>query len=223
MTVAHQLARRTRPRRAVFWRRRALVLLSFATVASTPVLLSTGGQADAATAVPEPVRAAAARKEIPRVGAGPTTSAPPKPVPVVRGFVRADVLLANPRVTFSENARADLRNALVDVRLVALLARLADAYQFEISVFSTGHGRYVKGTTKVSNHVYGRAVDITTVNGTEVSATNETSRSLAQLLLTIDPSIRPTEVGGPWDVDHSDGVGFTDSGHLGHLHVGFDL
>ncbi len=222
MTVQHELIRRPRPGRVVFWRRRALVLMTLATMAGAPLLLSTAQEADAATPVPEPVRAAAARKEIARVGAGPTTSAPPKPVAVARGSVSPDTLLANPRVTLGVNARSDLRNGLVDARLVSLLGRLAETYQIEISVFSTGHDRFVKGTSRVSNHVYGRAADITVVNGAEVSTTNEAARALSLLLLTVDPAIRPTEIGGPWDVDDTDGVGFTDSGHLSHLHVGFD-
>ena len=214
---------RRAPSRSVFRRRRAIVLLTLATVASTPVLLSTGGEADAAASVPEPVRAIAARKEIPRVAAGPTASTTSKPAAVSRKSVGAETLLGDPRVVLSDNARADLRNGLVDPRLISLLSRLAETYQLEISVFSTGHGRFVKGTTKVSNHVYGRAADITSVNGTEVSGTNEAARALAQFLVAIDPSIRPTEVGGPWDVDNGEGVGFTDAAHLAHLHVGYDL
>ena len=211
--------------RSVFRRRRAIVLLTLAAVASTPVLLSTGGDADAATTAPEPIRAIAARKEIPRIAAGPTASTTPRPVAVAatRKPVSAETLLADPRVVLSENARADLRSGLVDPRLVSLLSRLAETYRLEISVFSTGHGRFVKGTTKVSNHVYGRAADITFVNGAEVSGTNEAARALAQFLLTVDSSIRPNEVGGPWDVDDADGIGFTDFGHLAHLHVGYDV
>ncbi len=208
----------------MIWRRRAIVLLTLASVASTPVLLSTGGEADAATTAPEPIRAIAARREIPRIAAGPTASTTLRPVAAAaRKPVTAETLLADPRVVLSENARADLRSGLVDPRLVSLLSRLAETYQFEISVFSTGHGRFVKGTTKVSNHVYGRAADITFVNGAEVSGTNEAARALAQFLLTVDPSIRPNEVGGPWDVDDDAGVGFTDFGHLAHLHVGYDV
>ena len=222
MTVQDQFLRSARPSRAVFWRRRTLVLLTLATL-GIPVGLSTAHQADAASQAPEPVRAAAARKEAPRVAAGPTASTQSKPVPVARGLISPDMLLANPRVTLSENARADLRNGLVDARLVSLLGRLADTYQVEISVFSTGHGRFVKGTAKVSNHVYGRAADITSVNGTPVSGTNEAARLLAQFLMVVDPSIRPTEVGGPWDIDDADGVGFSDAGHVAHLHVGYDL
>ena len=222
MTGPDQFVRRARPSRAVFWRRRTLVLLTLATVGITGGL-STARKADAASQAPEPVRAAAARKEAPRVAAGPTASTLPKPVTVARGPVSPDMLLANPRVTLSENARADLRNGLVDARLISLLGRLADTYQFEISVFSTGHGRFVKGTTKVSNHVYGRAADITSVNGVQVSGTNGAARSLAQFLIAADPSIRPTELGGPWDIDDDDGIGFSDAGHVAHLHVGYDL
>ncbi len=132
------------------------------------------------------------------------------------------MLLANPRVTLGVNARSDLRNGLVEARLVSLLGRLTETYQIEISVFSTGHDRFVKGTSRVSNHVYGRAADITVVNGAEVSTANEAARALSLFLLTVDPAIRPTEIGGPWDIDDTEGVGFTDSGHLAHLHVGFD-
>lgn len=224
MTVFLSPRVRRRPSQAEFWRRRATVILTFVTIASTPALLSTNPSADAASAAPEPIRAAAAIQEVRRVGAGPSTSLPPRatPAPISMATASVDMVLGDSRIVLSENARADLKAGLVDPKLIAVVNQLSTKYRIELSVFATGHGRFVKGTNKVSNHVLGRAVDIIRVNGAEVSSSNAEARALLDDLLAMNPSIRPTEVGGPWDVDGNGPVGFTDNGHQSHLHVGFD-
>ena len=69
---------------------------------------------------------------------------------------------------------------------------------------------------------YGRAIDIAGVDGSEVSAENEAARQLMSEVFAYPEAIRPTEVGGPWDLDGSEGIGFSDSGHRTHIHLGFD-
>lgn len=221
----------SRPSVATFHRRRRIAVLSFVTIGAAPWLVSPRNAADAA-ATPEPVRAAAAtfRPDAVRVAAGnlktATTRAPTTVTAAVgRVPVRAvtpETLAANPRLTLSDNARADLLAGLVDTRIVVVLGQALEKHRMEVTVFVTGHGRYVRGTAKVSNHVDGRAVDISSVDGVEVSPTNAAARALIDELFSMDPAVRPTELGGPWDVDGPEGVGFTDAGHNAHLHVGFD-
>lgn len=221
---------RSRPpiSRSVYRQRRAVAALTVITLASVPWLLPTTDAAEAATTAgpssltPDPVRAAGALAgpAIVRVSAGtpritPTTVEPRLPT--------ALELLANTRLTLSESARADLAAGTVDSRILAVLARLLVKHRMEVSTLITGHGRFVRGTTKVSNHVGGRAVDIVSVDGQDVAATSIASRALMDELFAYPESIRPTEIGGPWDLDGSDGVGFTDAGHASHVHLGYDL
>ena len=88
-----------------------------------------------------------------------------------------------------------------------------------IWVMQTGHS-YLTVNGTVSNHSFGRAVDIGSVGGELVSPSNEAARELADALGRLPEAIRPTEIGTPWAIDEP-GY-FTDSGHLDHLHVGFD-
>jgi hypothetical protein len=221
----------SRPDETTFRRRRRIALLSLVTIGLGPWLLSPKNAADAASA-PEPIRAAAAnRPDTVRVAAGNLKTTTTRPVNVVstalagKVLVRtttAESLAANPRLTLSDNARTDLLAGVVDARLIALLGQALEKHRLEVTVFATGHSRYVKGTAKVSNHVDGRAADIVTVDGNDVSSTNAAARGLIDELFALDSAVRPTELGGPWDVDGPEGIGFTDSGHGSHLHVGYD-
>lgn len=222
MTVSSPTGDRRTTTQAEFWRRRAIVVLAFATVASAPFLLAAEPTAEAAPAAPEPVRAVAAKKEAPRIAAGPSAASIPRAALPPRRVATAEALLTDPRIVLSDNAAADLRNGLVDARLVALLAHMTKTYDVELTVLSTGHGRFVKGTNKVSNHIPGRAVDISAINGEDVTSANAAARRFLQELLTVDADFRPNEIGGPWDIDDAEPVGFTDSGHRSHLHIGFD-
>ena len=130
-------------------------------------------------------------------------------------------LLANPNLTLSPEAGADLAAGRVDRRVMEVLAAMAGDHRISVSVIETGHSMHVKGTDRVSNHYYGRAVDIYEVDGAPVSAANDGALELAVALLTADASIRPDELGSPWpELGHFPGA-FTDADHLGHLHLGW--
>src|SRR5205823_5838864 len=95
-------------------------------------------------------------------GAGPVTA-------------EARDLLANPNVILGPNARADLEAGLVDPRIVGVLAWIAHDHVIDIGPFKTGHSPCAGGsanetpdggcTSGISNHFYGRAVDIGAVDG----------------------------------------------------------
>ncbi len=130
-------------------------------------------------------------------------------------------LLANPNLTLSPQAGADIAAGRVDRRVMEVLAAMAGGHRISVSVIETGHSMHVKGTDRVSNHYYGRAVDIYEVDGAPVSAANDGALELSVALLTADASIRPDEFGSPWpELGHFPGA-FTDADHLGHLHLGW--
>jgi len=136
----------------------------------------------------------------------------------------AEQLLANPRLTLSAAARADLAHGLVDARMVTTLAGLLARHTLTVSGFKTGHPVNVVThhglSAEVSNHHYGRAADITAVDGAPVSRRNTAARALVlQLKASVFSGRRP-EIGQPWPDLVGDGV-FTNAVHQGHLHLGF--
>ena len=131
----------------------------------------------------------------------------------------AQRVLEDPNITLSPVAIEDLQAGRVDARLSSVLVRAAQVAPIAISVLQTGHS-YLTVHGTVSNHSFGRGVDISTVGGEAVTPSNETARTLALALSRLPDEIRPTEIGTPWAVD--DPAYFTDGDHQDHLHVGFD-
>jgi hypothetical protein len=134
---------------------------------------------------------------------------------------RAADLVRNPNITMSPEARADFLAGIVDQRVVNLLAATAVQYRLVVTVVKTGHSQFVKGTNRVSNHFYARAVDISAVNSVDVSATNYAALDLALSILTSASSLRPSELGSPWLELSAFSGAFTDGDHADHLHIGF--
>jgi hypothetical protein len=142
-----------------------------------------------------------------------TTATPPT--------AAASDLLASSSVELSSAAASDLRNGIVDARLIALLAWISQSHSITISEFRTGHPKYVSGTTKVSNNWYGRAATITEVDGLQVAPSSSAARALWQQLRTAPTSVRPIEIGAPWaDPANSRYYSGADAKNL--IHVGFD-
>jgi hypothetical protein len=129
-------------------------------------------------------------------------------------------LLKNPRITLTSNARADLEAGVVDSRLVALLDAISRRYTIGVTVFKSGHSTRTRSGS-ISNHYYGRGVDIFYVNGAPVSVSNEAARSLISGIALLDVRVRPSEVGHPFESSEFPG-GFTDDDHGDHIHLGFD-
>jgi hypothetical protein len=149
-----------------------------------------------------------------------TSTAPPL-APSKDPFVRA--LVNNKRITTTTShgcdPGSDLASGKVDLRVQSLLAVIADRYSIRLSCLRTGHSRFVKGTTRVSNHTVWRAVDIDVVNGQPVSRTSTASRSLALWLDGLQGPLRPSEIGSPWNIGRR--PYFSDEGHQNHIHVGY--
>lgn len=146
----------------------------------------------------------------------------------VAGAATPAALLAQPNLTLSAAARADLESGLVDPRIVAVLGVAADRLPIHVGVIRTGHSQCVGGGSRqtrpgcdVSEHWYYRGVDIDMVGGQAVSAGNQAARALADLLIRLSPPLRPDELGVPWAaLAPLPGV-FSDGAHQDHLHVAY--
>jgi hypothetical protein len=136
-------------------------------------------------------------------------------------FVRA--LATNRRITTTTsrgcNPAPDLASGRLDLRVQSLLAVLADRHRVRISCLRSGHSRFVKGTSRVSNHTVWRAVDIDMVDGRPVSPASRPARALATWLDRLQGPLRPAEIGSPFTFGHR--PYFTDEGHQGHIHIGY--
>jgi hypothetical protein len=127
-------------------------------------------------------------------------------------------VLTHPNIELRPEARADIEAGLVDARVFGALLFLASEHRLgSVGPFVTGHSLYVEGSTTISNHAYGRAVDIPVVDGEAVSSSNQSAYAAAQSLLSLDEPLRPAELGSPWDFAYPGA--FTDSSHQDHLHV----
>ncbi len=133
-------------------------------------------------------------------------------------------LLADPNLTLTPNARADLQSGNVDQRVVDYLAWATQRHAIAVSVIKTGHDKYVSGTDRISDHFAcegcpSRAVDIFAVDGVSYSASCGPCRTFTEETVALGQG-RPDQVGQPW----SDLVGngtFSDGDHQDHLHAGW--
>lgn len=135
----------------------------------------------------------------------------------------AAAVLQDHSIGLTSAARADVASGRMDPRVLAVLLVLSRTYRLtSVGPLITGHSHFVKGTRRVSNHVFGRAADITVLDGLGVSRANLSALALMRDLVALPPSIRPDEVGGPWLV-HASGVRtFDDASHQDHAHFGWD-
>jgi hypothetical protein len=131
----------------------------------------------------------------------------------------AIALLEGKRVTFDADGIADLKAGRIDARVVSVLTSISRSHRVSVSAMTSDHPKFTTGGS-VSNHFYGRAVDIATVDGQPVGPGNAAARELAVSLSRLDPSIRPSEIGSPWPL--SGAAYFTDGGHQDHIHIAFD-
>src|SRR3954471_8909449 len=146
----------------------------------------------------------------PQYGMGAAAHAPPE---------ETVALLHSHNVTSDADGIADLQAGRIDPRVVAVLTDLSHDHRITVSAMCSDHPQNTTGGS-VSNHFYGRAVDIATIDGRPVGPGNAAAKAIAVALSRLDPSIRPTEIGSPWSL--SGAAYFTDAEHQNHLHIGFD-
>ena len=102
----------------------------------------------------------------------------------------AQAVLDNPRITIYAAGRADIAAGRIDPRVLDTLQALSRRWTIAVSSLQSGHSKCVGGGAyagcSVSNHWYGRAVDIYRVNGRPVTAGNPDARDIVDTLYTHD-------------------------------------
>ncbi|HEX2095791.1 MAG TPA: lytic murein transglycosylase [Solirubrobacterales bacterium] len=122
----------------------------------------------------------------------------------------------------NEVAREDLEAGRIDPRIVGLLGAITQAHQLTISSLRSDHSMYT-AEGGVSNHYYGRAMDIAAVDGvscTDVSPTAPCAE-LGRTLAALPAPALPTELIYCFDLD-GPGPAFARSDHCDHIHAGYD-
>jgi hypothetical protein len=130
-------------------------------------------------------------------------------------------VLNDNRIEIYPGGRNDIKNGVVDRRVLALLEYLAEVgLRPSVSSLKSGHG-YLTASGNVSEHSMGTALDISRINGIPIlghqergGITEQTVRRIMQLQGTMTPHqvISLLDLGGPTLAmgDHDD-----------HIHVGF--
>lgn len=126
-------------------------------------------------------------------------------------------VLTHPAIDLPDSARWDISSGRVAEPVLALLVDLAQTHRLGVTVFASGHPLEVFGTTRVSNHTRGAAVDLWLVD-TPIVAQRGPNGPLPALVSDLLKR-GVTELGSPFDVDGPAGASFTDTVHQDHLHL----
>jgi hypothetical protein len=130
-------------------------------------------------------------------------------------------LLSDPQISIYAGGRQDIVKGRVDVRVLAMIAYLHEAYgQVTVSCLISGHRLWARPGV-VSAHIYGRAVDIAALGGQSIlgnSAPGGLTEDAVRNILLLPPEVMPQQVisllglGGP---------SFPLANHADHIHIGF--
>jgi hypothetical protein len=132
------------------------------------------------------------------------------------------MVLSNPRIDLSSYATGDVAAGRIDPRVLEVLLVLGERFDLgSVGPLITGHSYFVAGTSTPSNHAFGRAVDISVINGQAVSIYNPAAREAMQLVLHLQSPLLPDELGGPFVMYHA-GVRTFTRDHHDHVHIGWD-
>jgi hypothetical protein len=131
-------------------------------------------------------------------------------------------ILSDRRVSIYPGGRSDIERHRVNVRVLALIAYLAEAHgQVTVSCLISGHRLYARPGV-VSAHIYGLAADISTLGGISILGHQQPDDSITEKavrnILLLPAELQPRQVisllgmGGP---------SFPLANHYDHVHVGY--
>ena len=122
----------------------------------------------------------------------------------------------------NELEKEDLEQGRIDPRIVGLIGSITQTHEITISALRSDHSEFTS-EGNISNHYYGRAMDIAVVDGVSCTDTAPTAPcgELARTLSQLPPPAMPTELIYCFDVD-GPGPAFARSDHCDHVHVGYD-
>ena len=153
-------------------------------------------------------------------GALTSVSSDPFPTPAAAD---AQTLLASPNFRSYNPAWTsyDLAHGLVDPRLLTLLLAVTQQHQIGVWVFKTGHPMLSEGG-EVSNHYYGRAVDIASVDGQPCDGSPDGACGrLALELAQVHGPLRLGELIYCFDADPTSPDNWAQPDHCDHIHAGY--
>jgi hypothetical protein len=115
----------------------------------------------------------------------------------------------------------DIQGGLLDQRVVGLLALMTRNHQITISALRSDHSE-MTASGNVSNHFYGRAMDIASVDGVSCTDTSTTApcAELGYSLAQLPVPLHPTELIYCFDLD-GPGPAFSLPDHCDHIHAGY--
>jgi hypothetical protein len=130
-------------------------------------------------------------------------------------------LLDDPSVEIYAGGRNDIANNKVDVRVLAVIAYLREAFgQVTVSCLISGHRLYARPGV-ISAHIFGRAVDIAALGGTSILGHQQpggVTEDAVKDILLLPSEDMPKQVisllglGGP---------SFPLADHYNHIHIGY--
>jgi hypothetical protein len=131
-------------------------------------------------------------------------------------------ILNDKRISIYPGGRSDIQNHRVNVRVLALIAYLAQTHgQVTVSCLISGHRLYARPGV-VSAHIYGLAADISTLGGVSILGHQQPDNSITEKavrnILLLPAEMQPRQVisllglGGP---------SFPLANHYDHIHVGY--
>jgi len=122
----------------------------------------------------------------------------------------------------SELELRDLTTGAIDPRVVGLIGAITQEQQLTISSLRSDHSE-MTASGNVSNHYFGRAMDIAAVDGVSCTDTSIDApcAKLARTLAYLPAPAHPTELIYCFDVD-GPGEAFALPDHCDHVHAGFD-
>ncbi len=115
----------------------------------------------------------------------------------------------------------DIQAGLLDQRVVGLLALMTKDHQITITALRSDHSQ-MTASGNVSNHFYGRAMDIAAVDGVSCTDTSTTApcAELGYALAQLPDPLHPTELIYCFDLDGL-GPAFALPDHCDHIHAGY--
>ena len=130
-------------------------------------------------------------------------------------------VLSDTRVSVYGGGRSDLEAGKIDVRVVVVMAYLAESFgQVTVSCLVSGHRLYARPGV-ISAHIYGRAVDVAALGGESIEGNQQpggvTEKAVRDLLL-LPGGLLPKQIisllglGGP---------SFALADHYNHIHGGY--
>jgi hypothetical protein len=118
----------------------------------------------------------------------------------------------------------DIQSGVIDPRILGILGAISQQHTIRISALRSDHSKFAS-SGNVSNHYYGRAMDIAAIDGvacTDVSPEGPCG-TIARQLGALPAGQEPTELIYCWDPDGpANPNGFAQADHCDHVHVGFD-